>query len=219
MRFSDDSVFLCLVAFGAIIFLASTVYLSSLEYPPPVGWMILGGGALTWGSLLANVWLQRRHARAQHTIQLLQTVKLDHEYLSYAAQFRKILPTPRQIMDEAQLDKLKNPRTPEDTEFRNSVMFLLNFYEFVSAPAFRKDIDQDLLCRTIRGNIVRLVIQCSPWIKHIRKENNRTKSWEYLVWLFYEFCSEADFHDTTNAPNNFSRSLIEIGPNSALMQE
>ncbi|MEM7176586.1 MAG: DUF4760 domain-containing protein [Pseudomonadota bacterium] len=181
------------------------------------GVLIICSAFIAWVSLLANVWLNRRQARAQQTLQLLSTVRLDREYLQFAKAFREILPTPGEVMPKHVLDLILNrqadgtprnaPFNESEKAFRQSASFLLNFYEMVAVATFRQDLDAHLLQRTIRGNVIRLVITCSPWIAHTRRPAGKDKAWEHLVWYYHNFALPSDLPEGLERPED-----LDLGP-------
>lgn len=211
-RVEDGWVRLALVAGGALFAIASASVLWRETYgavsDPALGvrgdpsratpWVLLGGVIIAWLSIVANIWLQRRQSRAHLTLDWLRTTKLDREYLQYAAQFRAVIAVESGPVDAATAARMLKPATPADRSLRESASFLLNFYELAAAALYREDLEIDLMERTIRGTLVRLVIQCAPFIAARRRTNDRTndrtnaRAFEHLIWLAAQFVNPND---------------------------
>lgn len=203
-RIDDRTVRLALALVGVAFLIVSSVVLWRETYgaagDPALGvkgdpqraapWVLLGGVSVAWLSIVANIWLQRRQSRAQLTLDWLRTTKLDREYLQYAARFRSVIPVGAGPLDEAAANRLLTPQTSADRDLREAASFLLNFYELAAAALYREDLESDLMARTIRGTLVRLVIQCSPYIAARRRNNPR--AFEHLIWLATEFVRDGD---------------------------
>ncbi|MEM9011553.1 MAG: DUF4760 domain-containing protein [Pseudomonadota bacterium] len=183
---------------------------------PQTGWLVIGATFIAWISLLANIWLARRQSRTQHTIQLLLTTRLDREYLQFLKDYRSIAPSRRAPFTDAQMEIL-NAGGAQGTElaFQRATSFVLNFYEMLAAAAYREDLDIALLRKTIRGNVVHLVIQCSPYIRARREELGREKSWEHLVWLYRRFAEPSDIPDELK-PDVQRPQDLRLGPEPTL---
>ncbi|MBY8977636.1 DUF4760 domain-containing protein [Rhodobacteraceae bacterium NNCM2] len=218
---SDRKIIFGVISVGILILSAMIVFVFAVQ-PPEIretgnGALIIGSAFIAWISLLANVWLNRRQARAQQTLQLLSTVRLDREYLGFAKAFREILPGPGEVMPDAVLDLIlkrqpdgtvrSTPFNESEKNFRQAASFLLNFYEMVAVATYRQDLDPHLLQRTIRGNVIRLVITCSPWIAHTRSKPGKDKSWEHLVWFYHRFALTSDLPAGVNTPAD-----LDLGP-------
>lgn len=203
-RIDDRTVRLALAIAGALFLVVSSIVLWRETYgavtDPALGlkgdpqraapWVLLGGVSVAWLSIVANIWLQRRQSRAQLTLDWLRTTKLDREYLQYAARFRSVIPVGAGPLDAAATRRMLTPETSADRDLREAASFLLNFYELAAAALYREDLDLDLMERTIRGTLVRLVIQCSPYIAARRRSNPR--AFEHLIWLATEFVRPPD---------------------------
>ncbi len=206
-RVEDGWVRLALGAVGALFVMTSVIILSRETYgavsDPALGvraepnlatpWLLLGGVTIAWLSIVANIWLQRRQSRAHLTLDWLRTTKLDREYLQYAAQFRAVIAVESGPVDAATAARMLKPATPADRSLREAASFLLNFYELAAAALYREDLEIDLMERTIRGTLVRLVVQCAPFIAARRRTNPR--AFEHLIWLAAQFVRDNDLRD------------------------
>ena len=222
---SDKTLFLAAGIGGAVVFISELCFLIINVWQgtavPIHAWLILGTTLIAWSSLMVTIWMNRRQARAQQTLQFLSTIRLDKEYLGFATAFRDILPQPGLVMPAEALELLTGKTTdgkPRDKKlnsseekFRKAASFLLNFYEVIAAGAYRGDYDHDLLRRTARGNIVRLVITCSEWIAIKRKRPGRQRVHEHLVWFYQTFATMDDLPEDLRKTFNSPKEL-DLGP-------
>lgn len=152
-------------------------------------------------------------------------MRLDQQYLQFAREFREIITSPGTVMTDAQFALFKKPgntgtspaRALNSSEkaFVRATSFLLNFYEVVAVATFRHDLDRDLLKRTSRGNIVRLVITCSPLILEMRSREPDAKTWEHLVWYYQTFARNDDLPPALLAELG-SAAVLPLGPKPSL---
>lgn len=61
---------------------------------------------------------------------------------------------------------------------------ILNYYDFISAGILLKNLNEEMLHKTIRGMLCRVVFDASLIIRHIRVDKKRQKSYENLVTIY-----------------------------------
>lgn len=219
----DRTIFAGVIALGLIVLASMGFFIFEIQTDEArrsgTSFLILGSAMIAWASLLANIWLNRRQSRSQQTLEFLRTIRLDADYLRFASDFRDIARVQGQVLPPDAVSILTRARTASFNEsemkFRMAASFLLNFYEMVAVAAYRQDLDWDLLRRTSRGNIVRLVITCSPWIKHLRDAPGGAKSLEHLVWFYRRFAVREDLPVNLQAELHEARQL-DLGPDPKL---
>ena len=148
-------------------------------------------------SLLANTWSQWRTACTQMTLNALQTLRTDAEYLSAAAKVRAKLHAQPYPIDDDILNELRFPAPPRDTfenlDFATATFFVLNQYEFLAAGARQGVLDDRLLKETIESAVCGLLESIAPFVRETRE--HKPKTWRNLVWLYRRFRRKADAAD------------------------
>ncbi len=154
-------------------------------YSAGVGWCI-------------NLYYTTKNQRKQHTINVLLSHTRNSIYHGYAKKFLASHPPDDESIIE--LDK-----TLEDKELKESIRYILNEYEFISAAIKRKDLDYCLMKDTIRLQLCTAYRKCLPLVKHFRKEAGdktiqvgaeRPRLYIHLMDL-YEDWSKEDYNGRT----------------------
>lgn len=201
----------CVLIAGGVL----AVQLDVLKARPNVQ-VLAAGVAMALFSLIATVWSQWHAARTQHTLNALQVLRTDREYLIAATIMRRHVRLGADLSEEA-LAALLTERTitpPGDTGetapdfapgFTDAVDFVLNQNEFLAAGVREGAMDERLLQATQRGVVLGLGKTLAPYIRATRADNPRI--WENLVCLFHRF-----------ARNDLQFSGIDLGvvPNRLL---
>lgn len=89
---------------------------------------------------------------------------------------------PEDVLDECQ-KKTDSPQV-------SSVIYLLNYYEFLSIGILQGNLDETVLKESLRGILCRLVFDMRSVIAHARNENS--KAFIYLVTIYDRWVSKVD---------------------------
>lgn len=143
------------------------------------------GGAAGW---YITVRLNRAAARAQHTFDALREPNFDPLYQQH-------LSVVRPYLYAAAGTELPVPAQ----EVRDSIVFLLNYYEFLAA-ALRRGVLSESLFRDDQAGIVRhLYKYAAEMIATARHEQHRPALFQEVEWLHWRW----------NSPRPWLRRLLE----------
>lgn len=137
--------------------------------------------ATMFGIMFATVgWLygarrNRNLSRKQHTFNALLQASFNDRY-------HKELGVMRPHFRKGVLPDIKK-RDEEDT-LRDSLVFILNHYEFLAAGIRNGDISEKLLRDSERGTVIKIFEVSHKYIATVREERNRATHFEHLEWLF-----------------------------------
>lgn len=84
----------------------------------------------------------------------------------------------RVLISWESFQKLRSSKSDEERKAAESLIYLLNYYEFIASGVVRGDLDKRVVRDNIRGNIEFYHDKCSLIIRAARKTNPRT--FEYL---------------------------------------
>ena len=172
-----------------LVFLGLYLLNSPTQQSDPARALVIYFGiCVAYLSVVASVYIQLRTSRIQATLQALQTLRTDREYLINAALVKQHMPSKGEL-DEASVAlfflKPPAPSKVDDPSFNDASSFVLNQYEFLAAATEMGVMDEELLRRTVRGAVVTLVEAYAPVIKRIRTK--RPTVFDNLIWLYRRF--------------------------------
>jgi hypothetical protein len=132
------------------------------------------GGVYGW---IATVRFNRGASRSQYTFDVMQTAALDTAYQAHLGAVRPFI-----LTNDG--DGLPNLNDEKNSALRGSVIFLLNYYEFV-AGAVRYGVLAEGLLRDDQGLILKhLFSHTKDLIESARQKPGRQKLFEQVEWLY-----------------------------------
>ena len=132
------------------------------------------GGAFGW---YTTVRLNRAAARSQHTFDVLLTMALDKSYQGHLAAARPHFVKPGD-------NGLPDLNDAANADLCNSIVFLLNYYEFL-AGAVRYGVLSEDLVRDDQGYIIRqLFTHARKYIVGLREQRKRPALFGQIEWLY-----------------------------------
>lgn len=115
------------------------------------GWMFQG-------------WLSVRNSRKQHTMNVLLQTRLNPQFADHASKIEAVFPPGNPITFEA-LTK------PENAQVRESVRWILNYYEFIAAGLRHGDLDEPLMQDCMLTQFCRFYKKSESYIRDVRGED------------------------------------------------
>lgn len=186
----------------AMLFLAAILLpLLFGETPTFNGIAILIGALTTIFTVCFSINQGQVSARTQFTLQALQALRNDREYIAAAMRITRHIQIGRPI-DEATVERLEaarrtpdpdEPYDPANPPLHHAVSFVLNQYEFMAAAVWLREMDKTLLEQTVRGVVIGLVRTFAPLIAFRRQTTPET--WQNLVWLYDAFTEGMAAHE------------------------
>ncbi|RDE07317.1 DUF4760 domain-containing protein [Sphingomonas aracearum] len=117
-------------------------------------------------------WLTHRNARVQHTINFVANRFTNETFSRNAAAFADRL-TGRRI-DAALVAQLSTSADEKDVLAVQALRYFVNYFEFVSVGIICGDLDEGIIQRSLRGNLIFYTDRCLPWIRELQAQNPRT---------------------------------------------
>ena len=120
----------------------------------------------------SNHRLSIEHARKQHTINFLYSTKHNNTiYERHLRNFRKKYPDQNTVITFEEHEKLIESNNRVDQNAYYAIIYLLNYYEFLGVGVSTGDLDEDLLQKTVRGQLLRLTNQLRKIIDGYREKD------------------------------------------------
>lgn len=144
---------------------------------PSTAPVLFAGVAVAALAIIANTWSQWQTSRISHTLQGLQTLRTDREYLINMAFVRDAIAKSTQTkatgllgpdLKQQFLNKNNVSANVDKPTFRDASLFVLNQYEFLAAATRSGAIDLVLMQRTLRGPIAALLTTYAEVIVEMR---------------------------------------------------
>lgn len=156
-------------------------------------------------TFLLNTWQTQRHQRKQHTIRILLETRLSAEYRGLLSSRSKNFPAGTSISPK-DFDLAHSGQCgPESKRSANSLVAILNHYEFIAVAIDAGDLDEQMMRRTVRGLMCNLVHDCRYLIPHFQSSNSRL--YEALVDLFNRW-RDPTVHDAIEQSAPKSRYFV-----------
>lgn len=122
-----------------------------------------------WG---VGSWAAYRNARVQHTINFVATrftqPAFNENIGRFTAAFRG------KTVDKALYDQLEKSSVQEDKEKLQAIKYMVNYFEFVSVGVLLGDLDEEIVRKTLRGNLNFCFDTCSKLIGELQSFNPLT---------------------------------------------
>jgi Domain of unknown function (DUF4760) len=80
---------------------------------------------------------------------------------------------PNEYVSRERVVQLRDPDKPEDFAAAGSVLYLLNYFEFIASGVISGDLDAAIIRDNLRGFVVYYYDKCEPYIRHQNKLNHR----------------------------------------------
>ncbi|MBJ8434183.1 DUF4760 domain-containing protein [Acinetobacter pittii] len=124
-------------------------------------------GLATSGWLFTN-YISSRNSIRQHTVTVLTQLRMSTEFMKNANNLQGYLES-RTLITKELLDNL-NDQKKNEIFLKDSVRYILNYLEFVSAGIRNGDLDELLIKSAQRGMFLQTYRLCQPFIDEINKE-------------------------------------------------
>ena len=161
-----------LILFGTVMFFGLGVLFEDSRQSNDYRNLLIGLGVFgTWVTLIANNLLSANNARKQHTINFLFNTRFNNTiYQEQILAFRERFPDGEApTFDEFMT--LRNSGCDKDKKAFTAANYLLNYYEFLGVGVQTKDLDEELLVNTVRGQLLRLSDQLEHVVEGYRKDD------------------------------------------------
>ena len=163
------------------------------------------GVVVTLMTVVVTVNATQEENRKQATLKILLEARVS-EY------FQKTQDLVIEYFPSNETDCLKKLRDLSDSEDEReqkavaAVFEVLNYYEFIAAGIRQRNLDKKMLKNTIRRILCRLVFDMRDIIRDIRVNQKRTKSYQHLVAIYWEWVDKThkdEFDGSMGDDNQF----------------
>jgi len=123
-----------------------------------------------WG---VGGWVSHRNATVQHTINLLFARLLQSTFAENISRFNKHFSNnhePKITIEE--ISRLDKSLEKDDRDAAQTVKYILNYYEFISAGIARGDLDLRIISSTVKSQLCFYYDKCFPYIAALREQNH-----------------------------------------------
>lgn len=167
--------------------------------------------AVAAAALATIGWLvQRDNAlfinRKQHTLSILMQMRQSETFNSHRNRVHAKFPPGTGISrQDVQwlLEQRKDPSNYADGAdgkpqypLIDSIQFLANFYEFLSAAVRQKDLDESLLYESIGNIAINYYEKVAPWLRHFQQPGPdgapSTDTYNHYWWLYQRWKARAE---------------------------
>lgn len=163
-------------------------------------WVIFGGTLVAFIAILAGSYHNERTHKIQNTLNTLQSLRTDKDYLDRARIVKNFVNGDfSKPISAAQTVELMEGRKsaplcaccglvhdgPNDITTLEAVNFVLNQYEFITGAVRLGAADVQMINWTVRSVIINLLTAYQPYILRIRCEQNE-RYFENLVWFAHK---------------------------------
>lgn len=151
---------------------------------------------ILFGVYLATLgWLYTNYTnvanqRKTHTMNVLLQMRNSAEFQKNRANISSVHPMGQPIQDDDLPELLKKRTDPASyadgkTAFLDSVVYILNYYEFISVGVYTDDLDENMITLTLRAIFITFHDHVEPYIRYTRKRNPAVyKNYVALVTKF-----------------------------------
>lgn len=133
-------------------------------------------GASGWA---VAAWISYRNARVQHTINFVTNRFTNDIFSRQTAIFNEHFAG--QVITTALISKMATSEDDAQKDAVQAARYLMNYFEFIAVGVLSGDLDEAIVRRTLRGNLVFYTDRCLTWIRELQKTS--PKVMEHLVIL------------------------------------
>jgi hypothetical protein len=147
-----------------------------------------------------------RNSRIQHTVNLVATRFTQTNFTVHVDRFSRHFATGPAVTRE-RMEALHQSKDEEDFLAGQSVKYMLNYFEFISIGVLSGDLDQNIVRKALRGNLIFHYERCAPYIQAMRSGSSKVlENLEAVRWHFEED-AESLSAETQHDPFHYLRSV------------
>jgi len=160
-------------------------------------WVVLAGvEAAVWGWVVTS-YMTLRNSIKQHTINTLLQSRLSATYMAHAVCINKQFFPPNTLTyDHVPIDFFEDK---SNEEIIQSVAYILNYFEFLSAAVRYGDLDETLLRSALGGILGRFYERMMLFIKSQRGDDGNVilypRQLEHYTWLYKRWKTMKGYED------------------------
>ena len=146
---------------------------------------------------VVSAYMTLRNSIKQHTINTLLQSRLSATYMQHALCINKKFFPPNELTyDHIEMDFFNDEA---NVEIIQSVAYILNYFEFLSAAVRYGDLDETLLRSAVGGMLIRFYERMMLFIKFQRGDDGRValhpRQLEHYTWLFKRWKKKKGYED------------------------
>lgn len=148
-------------------------------------WLLIFSTLFAVTGWIISAMMTLRNSIKQHTVNTVLQSRLSATYMGNAETINTTLFSPTAPKDSVSVEYLTDPA---NLAILKSVHYVLNYLEFVSVGIRLGDLDEKILCFTMRGIVLRLYEKVLPYMKHMREDDGvkvgKPEQLEHVTWLY-----------------------------------
>ena len=119
-----------------------------------------------------SAWIAHRSNRSSYTLDTVAAWFAQSAFSDALRDFNKTLR--RKKIDEMLVNSLAASQSDEDRAAVRSLRYLLNYFEFISVGVLDGELDERIVAKTLRGNLLDVYNHAASYITDLQKSNPRT---------------------------------------------
>ncbi|HEX8526548.1 DUF4760 domain-containing protein [Allosphingosinicella sp.] len=124
-----------------------------------------------------------RNARVNHSLTIVSDRFSKSDFGANTAKFNVAFKGKR--INKALVEEMDESDSDVDKDGVQALRYLLNYFEYVSVGVILGELDETIIRKTLRGNLVHYYDRCASYIKEVQSENPRVL--EHLTMLRTHF--------------------------------
>jgi hypothetical protein len=133
------------------------------------GFSAIGVAAVGWG---VSAWIAHRNNRSRYTLEIVAARFAQTAFTDALRGFNKYLRM--RLINRSFVDQFAMSADDNERLAIQGLRYLLNYFEFISVGVLEGELDERIVDRTLRGNLVDIYDLSAPYIMELQRENPRT---------------------------------------------
>lgn len=134
-----------------------------------VGFCAVVAAALGWGF---TGWVAHRNNRAKHTLDVVAARFAQPAFGQALASFNVGFAGKR--IDKALIADYSVSKNEQDRDALQGLRYLVNYFEFIAVGVLEGELDDRIVRKTLRGNLIYVYDRCAIYIGEVQRDNPRT---------------------------------------------
>lgn len=133
------------------------------------GFSAIGVAAVGWG---VSAWIAHRNNTSRYTLEIVAARFAQTAFTDALRAFNKHLRM--RLINRSLANQFTISINDEEIFAIQGLRYLLNYFEFISVGVLEGELDERIVDRTLRGNLVDIYDLSAPYIIELQRENPRT---------------------------------------------
>lgn len=133
------------------------------------GFCAISVAAIGWG---VSGWIAHRNNRSRYTLDVVAARYAQTAFTDALRGFNEVFKGV--AINEATVAALANDPDPEKRKAVQGLRYLVNYFEFIAVGVLEGEIDEKIVAKTLRGNLIYIYDRCATYIIDLQRTNPRT---------------------------------------------